>query len=154
MINLNIHRWILTLHVNRQHYILRHISTLNLKICSRTRSLTVMRSSFRSSRTLSFFQKMVGSGCPRGGWHSRVADSPSATTTSWGFWRKSSLSTAEKRRGEKKRRMRLGDGWLKTGWKQKVQSETTTARNVGLTDASMSAHYGSDATSRWEHPMK
>lgn len=43
---------------------------------------------------------MVGSGCPRGGWHSRLAVSPTATTTSWGFCLKSSRSTRREKKGK------------------------------------------------------
>lgn len=53
-------------------------------------------SSLRSRRALSFLQKVVGSGCPRGGWHSRVAVSPTATTVFCGFCLKSSRSTSKK----------------------------------------------------------
>lgn len=56
-------------------------------------------SSLRSRRALSFLQKVVGSGCPRGGWHSRVAVSPTATTVFCGFCLKSSRSTTKKKKG-------------------------------------------------------
>lgn len=56
-------------------------------------TLTVILSSLRSSRASSFLQKVVGSGWPRGGWHSKLAVSPTATTASWGFCLKSSRST-------------------------------------------------------------
>lgn len=56
--------------------------------------LTVILSSLSSSGEPSFFQEMVGSGWPRGGWHSITAGSPTATMTSEGFCLKSSRSTA------------------------------------------------------------
>lgn len=61
-------------------------------------------SSRSSMLTPSFFHDMVGSGCPRGGWHSRTAGSPAATITSAGFCLKSSRKTAknEKEEGREK----------------------------------------------------
>lgn len=53
---------------------------------------------------------MVGSGCPRGGWHSSTAGSPTATITSTGFWRKSSRRTGKDRKDHSQReckRLRL-----------------------------------------------
>lgn len=55
---------------------------------------TVILSSLSSIFTPSFFHDIVGSGCPRGGWHSRTAGSPAATITSAGFCLKSSRRTA------------------------------------------------------------
>lgn len=52
-----------------------------------------MRSSLSSKLALSFLQEIVGSGCPRGGWHSSTAGSPTATITSTGFCLKSSRKT-------------------------------------------------------------
>lgn len=59
------------------------------------KGLTVILSSLSSMFIPSFFHDMVGSGCPRGGWHSRTAGSPAATITSAGFCRKSSRRTAK-----------------------------------------------------------
>lgn len=56
-------------------------------------SLTVIRSSLSSRLAPSLLQEIVGSGCPRGGWHSRTAGSPTATITSTGFCLKSSRKT-------------------------------------------------------------
>lgn len=58
-------------------------------------SLTVIRSSLSSKLVPSFLQEMVGSGCPRGGWHSSTAGSPTATITSTGFCLKSSRRTGK-----------------------------------------------------------
>ena len=55
--------------------------------------LTVILSSLSSRGEPSFFQEMVGSGWPRGGWHSITAGAPTATMTSEGFCLKSSRST-------------------------------------------------------------
>lgn len=57
--------------------------------------LTVMRSSLSAKLAPSFLQEIVGSGCPRGGWHSSTAGSPTATITSTGFCLKSSRITAK-----------------------------------------------------------
>lgn len=65
--------------------------TFKLKVVS----LTVMRSSLSSRLAPSFLQEIVGSGCPRGGWHSSTAGSPTATITSTGFCRKSSRKTGK-----------------------------------------------------------
>lgn len=62
--------------------------------------LTVILSSLSSILTPSFFHDMVGSGWPRGGWHSRTAGSPAATITSAGFCLKSSRRTT--RNGKEK----------------------------------------------------
>lgn len=48
----------------------------------------------------SLLQEIVGSGCPRGGWHSSTAGSPTATITSTGFCLKSSRKTETHRRKE------------------------------------------------------
>lgn len=63
-------------------------------------SLTVMRSSLSSKLAPSFLQEIVGSGCPRGGWHSSTAGSPTATITSTGFCLKSSRKTGKHRKAE------------------------------------------------------
>lgn len=54
-----------------------------------------MRSSLSSKLEPSLLQEMVGSGCPRGGWHSSTAGSPTATMTSTGFCLKSSRKTGK-----------------------------------------------------------
>lgn len=56
--------------------------------------LTVILSSLSSRGEPSFFHEIVGSGWPRGGWHSITAGSPTATMTSEGFCLKSSRRTA------------------------------------------------------------
>lgn len=61
-------------------------------------SLTVIRSSLSSRLAPSLLQEIVGSGCPRGGWHSNTAGSPTATITSTGFCLKSSRKTETHRR--------------------------------------------------------
>lgn len=58
-------------------------------------AFTVMRSSLSSKLEPSFLQEIVGSGCPRGGWHSRTAGSPTATITSTGFCLNSSRKTGK-----------------------------------------------------------
>lgn len=62
--------------------------------------LTVIRSSLSFRLAPSLLQEIVGSGCPRGGWHSSTAGSPTATITSTGFCLKSSRKTETQRRKE------------------------------------------------------
>lgn len=80
---------------------------------------------------------MVGSGCPRGGWHSNMAGSPAATTTSVGFWRKSSRSTNIENEGEKNKITRSaiivsgGIKYIYVELKQKQKQQNTAQLLLG-----------------------
>lgn len=80
------------------------IKNVNFQHKRKKKCLTVILSSRSSMLTPSFFHEMVGSGCPRGGWHSSTAGSPAATITSAGFCLKSSRrTTREETQGQKMR---------------------------------------------------
>lgn len=72
-------------------------------------AFTVMRSSLSSKLEPSFLQEIVGSGCPRGGWHSRTAGSPTATITSTGFCLNSSRKTGKKQTSRTENREDFND---------------------------------------------